>query len=144
MNSKKDRPGAATPERSAESGTAYGATTNSTNEFTTQADSRQTGLVHKFLATGKENAIPGRDLVKLLQLNDLRDLTQLVERERRDGFPICASNGNEKGYYLAADADELEEYIASLNRRLRNVGRTMTHLEDTLVRMTGQERTEGC
>lgn len=146
MNERKkdDRPGAATPERPAESGTACGATTNSTNECTTRAGDSQTGLVHKFLATGKANAVPGRDLVKLLQLNDLRDLTQLIERERRDGFPICASTGNEKGYYLAADADELEEYIDSLNRRLRNVGRTMTHLEDTLVRMTGQEKIEGC
>lgn len=141
---KESRPGVAAPERPAESGTACGATTNSTSECTTQTDSRQTGLVHKFLATGKANAVPGRDLVKLLQLNDLRDLTQLIERERRDGFPICASTGNEKGYYLATDADELEEYIASLNRRLRNVGRTMTHLEDTLVRMTGQEKIEGC
>ena len=141
---KESRPGVAAPERPVETGTVDEAATISINQHTTEEVSRQTGLVHKFLATGKANAVPGRDLVKLLQLNDLRDLTQLIERERRDGFPICASTGSEKGYYLASDADELEESIASLNRRLRNVGRTMTHLEDTLVRMTGQEKIEGC
>lgn len=97
-------------------------------------------MIHEILPIGKENAIPGRDLMSMLGLKDLRELTQLVERERKDGFPICASTSGEKGYYLAADATELEEYIKSLGRRIHNVGRTMTHLEDTLLRMTGQER----
>lgn len=101
-------------------------------------------MIHEILPAGKEHAIPGRVLIDLLDLKDLRELTQLVERERRDGFPICASTGNEKGYYLASDAEELDEYIKSLGRRIRNVGRTMVHLEDTLRRMTGQEKMGGC
>lgn len=36
--------------------------------------------------------------------SDFRDLTQLIERERKDGFPICAAtNMNSHGYYLAVN-----------------------------------------
>ena len=99
--------------------------------------------ISDFLPEGKENAIPGHDLVALLKLDDLRSLTQLVEQERRDGFPIRASTGNDKGYYLASGPEELEAYISSLDRRLSNVRRTRRHLEDTLYKMTGQERIGG-
>lgn len=100
-------------------------------------------MIREILLEGKENAIPGRDLMALLGLKDLRDLTQLVERERKDGVPICASTSGEKGYYLASDVDELNEYIKSLGRRIHSVSRTMIHLEDTLNRMTGQEKMGG-
>ena len=105
---------------------------------------KPTTSIHELLLTGKENAIPGRDLMTLLGLKDLRDLTQIVERERKNGFPICASTSGEKGYYIAANAVELDEYIKSLGRRIHNIGRTMTHLEDTLDKMTGQEKIDGC
>lgn len=101
--------------------------------------------ISDLLPHGKENAIPGRDLVKLMELKDHRELTRRVEQERKDGFPICASTDpNRQGYYLAQDADELERYIKSLGRRLRHVGQTRDHLEDTLLRMTGQGKMGGC
>lgn len=99
--------------------------------------------ISDILPQGKENAITGHDLVSLLKLDGLRSLTQLIERERKDGFPICASTGSEKGYYMPSGPKELEEYISSLDRRLANVGTTRRHLEDTLFRMTGQERIGG-
>lgn len=101
-------------------------------------------MIHEILPLGKDNAIPGHNLMAALHLRELRELTQIVERERKDGFPICASTGDSKGYYLAATPSELEAYIKSLSRRIHNMSRTMTHLEDTLLRMTGQEKMEGC
>ena len=98
-------------------------------------------MVYKYLFKGKENAIPGKKLVELLGLKDLRELTQIIERERKDGRPICAStDANSPGYYLADGPDELWEYIKSLGRRLHNIGITRKHLEDTLDNMTGQDR----
>lgn len=97
-------------------------------------------MIHEILPSGKANAVPGHSLMATLHLRELRELTQIVERERKDGFPICASTGDVKGYYLAATPGELEDYIKSLGRRILNMGRTMTHLEDTLLRMTGQEK----
>lgn len=97
----------------------------------------------KLLPSGKSNAIPGQTLVELLGLKDQRELTKRIERERRDGFPVCASVAGDRGYYLAADVAELEEYIQSLERRLFHVRRTRDHLESTLLRMTGQSRIGG-
>ena len=113
------------------------------NENNTICEIRKYGKLTKFLPSGKENAVPGWKLVEILGLKDLRDLTQLVERERRDGSPICASTGAEKGYYLADGPEELEDYLRSLNRRVKNINRTVVHLEDTLSNMTGQQRLGG-
>ena len=101
-------------------------------------------MVYECLSKGKENAIPGKDLVALLELKDLRELTQIIERERKDGCPICASTDtNSPGYYLADGPDELWEYIKSLGRRLHNIAVTRRHLEDTLDRMSGQDKMGG-
>ena len=140
---RKTRSSAATPERAEETA----ATTNdqkfSQSNDTTERGQRQGGTLFKILPSGKENAVPGWKLVEILGLKDLRDLTQLVERERRDGSPICASTGAEKGYYLADGPEALEDYLRSLNRRVKNINRTVVHLEDTLSNMTGQQRIGG-
>ena len=92
------------------------------------------------LLHGKDNAIPGRDLVSTLGLKDLRELTQLVERERKVGFPICATTDAKRpGYYITDDPAELAAYIKSLDRRIKNVGETRQRMEETLMSMTGQE-----
>ena len=140
---RKTRPVGDATERSEETA----ATTNDQNfsqsNDTTERGQRQGGTLFKILPSGKENAVPGWKLVEILGLKDLRDLTQLVERERRDGSPICASTGAEKGYYLADGPEELEDYLRSLNRRVKNINRTVVHLEDTLSNMTGQQRIGG-
>lgn len=102
-------------------------------------------IVSDFLLRGKANAITGGKLVEMLELKDIRELTQLIEVERRSGSPICATtDSNRPGYYLAADAAELKGYMNSLDRRISNIGQTWKHLEATLLRMTGQEKMGGC
>ncbi|MGF0006493.1 hypothetical protein [Lawsonibacter hominis] len=101
--------------------------------------------VSDMLLEGKESAITGSRLVDALELKDLREFTQLIEGERRAGSPICASTGSGSyGYYLAKGPAELEDYMGSLDRRIRNVSRAWKHLEATLLRMTGQEKMGGC
>lgn len=100
-------------------------------------------MIHEFLGHGRGNAIPGRDLVAILQLKDGRELTKLIEKERRCGEPICATTNSENpGYFLAEDTEELEQYIRSLDRRLKNVRTTREACQDTLIRMTGQQMIE--
>ena len=140
---KEARPSVAAPGQAVETGSAMRADTTSHSHDTTERGQRQGGTLFKILPSGKENAVPGWKLVEILGLKDLRDLTQLVERERRDGSPICASTGAEKGYYLADGPEELEDYLKSLNRRVKNINRTVVHLEDTLSNMTGQQRLGG-
>ena len=67
-----------------------------------------------------------------------------IERERRSGQPICAAvAGNNRGYYLASNPAELQQYISALDRRLREIRRTRDACGDTLRQMTGQECIEG-
>lgn len=141
-NQKIARSSVGAPERAAEMA-ACGRAAIPYFEDTTFCEIRKPGKLTKIIPTGKENAVPGWKLVEILGLKDLRDLTQLVERERRDGSPICASTGAEKGYYLADGPEELEDYLKSLNRRVKNINRTVVHLEDTLSNMTGQQRIGG-
>lgn len=87
----------------------------------------------ELLLTGRANAVPGKELVNLLGLKDLRELTKVVERERREGTPICASVCGVRGYYLAETPEELTAYLGSLYHREREVSRTRTALENILA-----------
>jgi hypothetical protein len=80
-------------------------------------------MVSELLLTGAKNAQTGRELCKLLNIN-ARDLTERIERERRDGQPICASVGNNPGYYLAADQTEMQNYCNSLFHRAGEIHKT--------------------
>ena len=136
---KKSLDGAGTPNQAVETGSAMRADTTSHSHDTTGAEREQAGRLGQVLPHGKPNALPGRELVKLLELKDLRELTQLVERERAEGAPICASTGSlAPGYYLADNPAELEQYIHSLDRRLHNMGQTRKHLGATLKGLTGR------
>lgn len=90
------------------------------------------------LCAGAENALTGEFLSGLFDCG-LREVSQRIERERRDGAPICASCDSARpGYFLASDPEELALYLASLDRRLQNIAVTRRHLQDTLDRMCGQ------
>ena len=135
---KKSLAGAGTPNQAEERESAMRADTTFHSHDTTGAEREQAGSLGRVLPHGKGHAIPGRELVKILKLKDLRELTQLVERERAEGAPICASTGSQApGYYLADDPAELEQYIHSLDRRLHNMGQTRKHLGTTLDGLTG-------
>lgn len=73
---------------------------------------------------GRENAIKGNELCKILNLSS-RELMDVVESERRGGAPICAStDGKDGGYYLAANKEEMKEYCNCLYRRAGNLFKT--------------------
>lgn len=88
-------------------------------------------MIHELLATGKENARTGKALAILLNC-DVRDITQQIEKERREGQPICASSGDPAGYYLAEDEDELQNYCDRLKGRAIELFKTRQALVKTL------------
>lgn len=81
-------------------------------------------MITDYLFTGRENARTGKELAKLLHCNP-REISEGVERARRQGYPICASCDPEQpGYYLAANAEDLAQYCRSLNNRAIEIHKT--------------------
>lgn len=88
-------------------------------------------MIHEYLAEGEENARTAKELCRLLHINH-RDLTAHIERERRAGHPICASCGNNPGYYLAANQQEMQRYCKSLLHRAGEIHATRNACLKTL------------
>lgn len=95
-------------------------------------------MVFELLAEGAENARTGKELARALNC-DLRTVTEQIERERREGKPICANSCSETpGYYLAADSDELEQYCNRLHRRATELYKTQRALINALRQLPGK------
>lgn len=140
MDKQKARPTAATVER-AEAAAFERATTSCRLDCITSMRPRQ---VSDVLMHGAENAVDGATLAMAFGFKNRRELSKVIEKERRSGQPICAAvAGDHRGYYLATTPDELDKYIRSLDRRIREVRRTREACGETLRRMTGQETMEG-
>ena len=128
---EKTRSTAATVKR-VEAAAFGGAAASFCEHFTTQNRARQ---VSDFLLTGAENALDAKTLARLLEC-DRRTVTQRIESERRSGMPICAAvTGRNLGYFLAANADELTAYLASFDRRIKQVTLTRDACRRTLEKM---------
>lgn len=82
-------------------------------------------MIAEVLSHGIENARTANEICGLLNIKK-RVLTQAIENERRSGAPICATVGYYKGYFLAANQDEMQQYCGSLQRRLKEINRTRT------------------
>lgn len=81
-------------------------------------------MITDYLFIGKENARTGAELAKALRC-DPRDIGKAIERARRQGAPICASCDPEQpGYYIAANAEDLQRYCRSLNKRINEIQTT--------------------
>lgn len=77
-----------------------------------------------FLKTGKENATPGKKLCLAFGIT-YRELTQAIEKERREGQPICAATGGDsRGYFIAANKQEMRAYCDSIYKRCGELFKT--------------------
>ena len=77
--------------------------------------------ISDFLHTGADNPQTAKELCDLLHL-DKRELTAAIERERRQGSPICVScNGSNPGYFLAGNKKEMQDYCNSLHHRAAEI-----------------------
>lgn len=91
--------------------------------------------ISDFLQAGEENAQSAKELCELLSI-DKRTLTAAIERERRQGSPICAScSSDTPGYYLASSKTEMKEYCERLNHRAKEIHQTKEACLKTLDKL---------
>lgn len=99
-------------------------------------------MIAEYLLIGRENAKTARELARLLHC-DPRDISQGVERDRRNGQPICASCDPEApGYYLADNAEDIQNYCKSLHKRAGEIYKTRRALLATAEKMAAENPQE--
>jgi len=67
---------------------------------------------------GKENAITGKELARLLGERDDRRIRQIIRELIEEGYPIASSVTGTKGYFMTQTFAEKEEYLAVMRSRL--------------------------
>lgn len=81
-------------------------------------------MIHELLGEGERSARTGKELAKLLGVQP-RDISQAVERERRQGKPICATcDKANPGYYLAEYREDMQHYCDRLHHRAGEIYKT--------------------
>ena len=94
-------------------------------------------MIYEMLSRGENNARTARELAQLTGI-DRRAVSLLVERERREGRPICAScDSKQPGYYIAADREEMARYCDSLRHREREIAKTRRACARTMDTLPG-------
>ncbi len=88
-------------------------------------------MIYEVLEQGADNAQTGRSLCRLLGITP-RELTAAIEKERRQGKPICASTGANPGYYIPQTRQDMQEYCRSLQRRAGEIFKTRAACIKTL------------
>lgn len=80
--------------------------------------------IYKILPDGRENAIPAAAIRELTGLAR-RELTKMIEAERRAGHPICSTTDyTAPGYFMPANQSELMMFCKSLDGRAESIKKT--------------------
>jgi len=74
--------------------------------------------IRSLLRHGKENAITGKSLARILGFRDDRVIRQAIRELIADRVPIASSVNPPYGYYIASSPDEATEYMKVLRSRL--------------------------
>jgi biotin operon repressor len=82
-------------------------------------------LLVDFLPTTKEGAVNQSDISDHLGISR-RNVRQLVQQARREGYPICSTPYN--GYWYSSDPEDLQETIAILNASVMTTMDTISDL----------------
>ena len=94
--------------------------------------------VYDVLPYGLENAVPTKELVRILGLQNDRELRKQIERERAAGAVIL-SDCHRGGYYLSNDPEELRRFTRTLQSRARNTAKAAESAQRALDAASGQE-----
>ncbi len=108
-----------TPRLLLEQETGQGKNNLSTSDYNMSKEKKQT--VFDLLPRGEENALPSRDLAKLVGCKSVRDLQSLIADERDAGNLILSTCRHGGGYFRPADGEqgkrEIAKFIATLQAR---------------------------
>ena len=104
----------------------------------------QQGVIESLLHKGEENAIRAETLMDMIGESDRRQLSKMIEGERRNGALILSSGRG--GYYLPADGakgrDEMRRHLSALDHRAKSTLAVGKPVREALKVIDGQEEIE--
>mgnify|MGYP004511168879 FL=1 len=130
IENEKARSDAATPEQANERASTDAA-------FINQSNIKRRG-VQAFLLEGEANALPMRELARLVGVSE-RQARKIIERERRNGSMILSSDN---GYFLPSpdcERYEIRRYIHRADARMVTNRKTIRAMKDRLKELEAQE-----
>lgn len=74
-------------------------------------------MIEDFLLVGKKNAISSQRLADLAGCKSIRELQQVITEERAAGAVILSTCQDGGGYFLPQNAEEVREFIVTLESR---------------------------
>ena len=78
-------------------------------------------MIENFLLEGKKNAISSQRLADMTGCKSIRELQQMIAKERARGIVILSTCQNGGGYFLpTGNRHEVVEFIQTLRRRAKN------------------------
>lgn len=96
-------------------------------------------MIYELLGEGERSARTGKELAKLLGVQP-RDISKAVERERREGKPICATcDKTNPGYYIAEYREDMKNYCDRLFHRAGEIHKTRRLCLATMVNLPARE-----
>ena len=93
--------------------------------------------IENLLPVGKENAISGKDLLKLTGCSSIRDLQCRIAEEREQGAVICS--GSQCGYWKPKNRQEIQEFVHNMDARATNILKAVRSAKDVLKIPEGQQ-----
>ena len=85
------------------------------------------------LPRGRENARTGKELCKLLGINE-RIFYSVIRRLRLKGVPVMSSRDDEpRGVYIATDEFEKAQGVKPYESQYKNMGELLSALQNTKI-----------
>lgn len=78
------------------------------------------GLLKYCLRSGRENALTGQTMARMLDLPDDRKIRLVIRELIHEGYPIASAvSGSPKGYFIVKNTQEATDYIVAMTARIR-------------------------
>lgn len=96
-------------------------------------------MIFELLDTGEQNARTAKELAQVLHC-DKRIISRMVEAERRQGKPICATcDSKTPGYFIPLDRETMQAYCGRLLHRMGEIAKTRRACMQTLASLPTME-----
>lgn len=94
-------------------------------------------MIEEFLSEGKQNAIKSQKLADLAGCKSVRELQEIIAVERAGGAVILSTCLDGGGYFLPQNAEEVREFVVTLESRGKNTLLALRSARDYLKRLEG-------